>query len=145
MVNEISVKSKIGEGLNFKISRMKEVIKATKPHGHKSYFEIIFLTQGAGWHHIDLQKFPVFPNTLYFVQPGQIHCWDLTDIPKGFVLMVRYDFLLKYHIDDNLLVNLPYFLNGLTLSMDEAADIVDLLQRIEKEFMLDAGPDAECI
>lgn len=131
--------------MNFKISRMKEVIKATKPHGHKSYFEIIFLSQGAGWHHIDLQKFQVNPNSIYFIQPGQVHCWEFTEVPKGFVLMFRHDFLLKYNIDENLIMNLPYFLNGHVLNGEEAADLSDLFYRIEKEFAAPPQPDAESI
>ena len=130
MLSELLLRSKIDTGLNIKISRMKEIIKATRPHGHKSYFEIIFLTQGAGWHNIDLQKYPVYPNSIFFIQPGQIHCWEFTEIPKGFVLMFRYDFLLQHHIDQNHFINLSYFLNGYTISPPEADEISEILEKI---------------
>lgn len=145
MVSELLLKSKINTGLNIKISRMKEIIKATRPHGHKNYFEIIFLTQGAGWHYIDLQKYPVNPNSIFFIQPGQIHCWEFTEIPKGFVLMFRYDFLLQHHIDQSHLINLSYFINGFAIPTDEAGEISALLENILKEYKNDSNPDGESI
>ena len=80
---------------------MKEVIKTTSPHGHKDYLEIIFLEQGAGFHQIDYGRFVVKPHSLYLIMPGQIHSWELTEIPKGYVAMIQKDFLLDhplYHI-----------------------------------------------
>ncbi|MFP4096143.1 MAG: AraC family transcriptional regulator [Cyclobacteriaceae bacterium] len=71
---------------------MKEVIKPTQPHKHAGYYEFILLTQGAGFHTIDDQKYEVMPPLFHILKPSQIHCWDFTQIPKGFVLMVREDF-----------------------------------------------------
>jgi AraC family transcriptional regulator, transcriptional activator of pobA len=77
----------------FKLSRMKEVIKPTRPHKHEGYYEFILLTQGAGYHTIDDQKYEVTPPLFHILKPSQIHCWDFTQIPIGFVLMVREEFL----------------------------------------------------
>lgn len=98
---EIPIKNKLNEKELFRIKRMKEVIKTTNPHGHKDYLEIIYLEQGAGFHQIDYNRFVVKPHSLYLVMPGQIHSWELTEIPKGFVAMVQKDFLLDhplYHV-----------------------------------------------
>ena len=43
---ELDVKNKLEEGLTFKVSRFKEVIKKTRPHKHDAYFELVFLSEG---------------------------------------------------------------------------------------------------
>ncbi|WP_229208010.1 AraC family transcriptional regulator [Dyadobacter beijingensis] len=86
---------------------MKEVIKTTNPHGHKDYLEIIYLTQGDGLHQIDHHRFAVRPSSLYLVMPGQIHNWELTEIPKGFVAMIQKDFLLGHPLYDLLFRTFP--------------------------------------
>jgi len=134
MVDQIRVKAKIESGVLFKISRMKPVIKTTQPHGHKAYHELIFLTNGAGKHWIDVQQYPVAANTIYFILPGQVHCWELTEIPQGFVLMFRTDFLLENHLSEKDLTHLGQRLNGAQILPEQAAEITDLLERMEKEY-----------
>lgn len=87
----IEVKNKLeGENL-FKISRFKEVIKRTKPHKHEAYFEIIYLSEGAGFHWVDTQKFQIKPPVVFFLS-GQMHYWEMTAIPKGYVLLFKEEF-----------------------------------------------------
>jgi AraC family transcriptional activator of pobA len=52
-MNVIPLKSKIGVDQLIKISTFKEVIKPTIPHKHAAYYEIILLSEGAGYHIID--------------------------------------------------------------------------------------------
>ncbi len=80
----------------FKISRMKEVIKPTRPHKHDGYYEIILLQQGAGNHTIDANVYEVFTPVVHILKPGQVHCWDFTQIPKGFVIMFREEALSTF-------------------------------------------------
>lgn len=91
----------------FKLSRMKEVIKPTRPHKHEGYYEFILLTQGAGYHTIDDQKYEVAPPLFHILKPSQIHCWDFTRIPRGFVLMVREDFFGNHQAVRQKLYELP--------------------------------------
>jgi AraC-like DNA-binding protein len=88
--DDISIKNKLVQQL-FKISPFKEVIKRTKPHKHDAYFEIIYLSEGGGFHWIDTQKFQVNPPVCYFLS-GQLHYWEMTTIPKGFVLLFKEEF-----------------------------------------------------
>ncbi|MEX2233323.1 MAG: AraC family transcriptional regulator [Cyclobacteriaceae bacterium] len=89
--SDISVKNKLEGQKLFKISPFKEVIKRTKPHKHDAYFELIYLSEGAGFHWIDTEKFQVRPPVVYFLS-GQLHYWEMTSIPKGFVLLFKEDF-----------------------------------------------------
>lgn len=86
---QILTKNKLGEGLTFKVSRFKEVIKKTRPHKHDEYFELIFLKEGEGFHSIEDEKFVVSTPEFYFLKPGQLHFWQFTAIPKGFVVLFK--------------------------------------------------------
>jgi AraC family transcriptional regulator, transcriptional activator of pobA len=83
----INIKNKLDEGLSFKVSRFKEQIKKTHPHKHDAYYEMIFLLEGEGFHTIESEKFQVSTPDFYFLKPGQLHYWQFTSIPKGFVIL----------------------------------------------------------
>lgn len=93
MTSGIPVKSKIGKTELLKISTFKEVIKPTVPHKHAGYFELIVLSDGAGTHQIDGQSYEVVPPVVFFLKPGQTHCWDFTRIPKGYVMLFKEELL----------------------------------------------------
>jgi len=86
---QIGTKNKLGEGLSFKISRFKEEIKRTNPHKHDGYYELIFLSEGEGFHSIEAEKYLVSPPEFYCLKPGQLHFWEFTSVPKGFVILFR--------------------------------------------------------
>lgn len=114
---------------------MKEVIKTTHPHGHKDYLEIIYLTQGEGLHQIDHHRFPVEPASLYLVMPGQIHNWELTAIPKGFVAMIQQDFLLGHPLYDLLFQTFPVvFPSGFKVGHIDRT-VAGIFESMESEFI----------
>src|SRR5690554_7008813 len=84
---ELDVKNKLEGGLTFKVSRFKEVIKKTRPHKHDAYFELVFLSEGEGFHWIEEEEFRVTALEVYLLQPGQVHYWQFTAVPKGFVVL----------------------------------------------------------
>lgn len=85
----IERKNKLGEQRLFKISRFKEKIKKTTPHKHEGYYELIYLSEGEGFHWVETEKYQVSAPELYFLQAGQVHHWQFTAIPKGFVLLFK--------------------------------------------------------
>ncbi|SKB78758.1 AraC family transcriptional regulator [Dyadobacter psychrophilus] len=131
---EVPIKNKLSEKELFRIKRMKEVIKTTNPHGHKDYLEIIYLEQGAGFHQIDFNRFPVKPHSLYLVMPGQIHSWELTEIPKGFVAMIQKDFLVEHPLYHVLFQTFPLpFPSGFDLEA-VSEKFEDIFINIEQEY-----------
>lgn len=86
---ELETLNKLQPDHDIQISRFKEVIKKTSPHRHDNYMELIFLREGSGFHWIESQRFTVSAPEVFILQPGQLHCWEFTSIPKGFVLLVR--------------------------------------------------------
>ena len=103
--NAIPVKDKLKADQLLKLSVMKEVIKPTSPHRHAGYHELIILRQGAGFHTIDDQEFEINPPTVYYLRPGQTHCWNFSSIPKGHVLLFKEELLSKQ--DTSLLFDFP--------------------------------------
>ncbi|TLX76546.1 helix-turn-helix domain-containing protein [Labilibacter sediminis] len=95
-MKEIKLNRKIELNKQFKISKMKEVIKPTRPHKHDGYFEIIYLTDGAGTHTIDENEYSVEPPMLFSMSPGHVHCWEFSKIPNGYVCIFKEEFLIDY-------------------------------------------------
>lgn len=102
--NSIDIKNKLDEGLTFKISRFKEQIKKTKPYKHDEYYELIFLNDGEGFHCIEYEKYMVSTPEFYFLKQGQLHFWQFTSIPKGFVILFNDKEFNA--VNENLLIEL---------------------------------------
>ena len=127
----IKMNKKLEKNQVFKISRFKEVIKRTRPHKHDGYFELIYLSEGAGFHWIDTEKFQIRPPVVYFLS-GQLHCWEMTAIPRGFVLLFKDDFFDAVH--DSSLMSLVLALErNSEISLPESENLGLLLQEMEKE------------
>lgn len=103
----IPYKKKIDSEEIFKISKMKPVIKPTRPHKHEDYHELIFLSEGSGIHQIDVQEFEVNPPVAYYLKPGQVHCWNFTKVPEGFVVLFREEIFDDYHNFKSNLLKIP--------------------------------------
>ncbi len=86
---QIEIKNKLEAGVSFKISRFKEQIKKTNPHKHDDYYELIFLGEGEGFHCVESEKYMIAPPESYSLKPGQLHYWQFTSIPKGFVILFK--------------------------------------------------------
>lgn len=93
MTTAISTKNKLESQELFKISRFKPLIKKTKPHKHEGYFELIFIQEGEGFHWIETESYQVQTPDFYFLKPGQLHFWQFTAIPKGYVMMFKEEFI----------------------------------------------------
>lgn len=65
----------------------------TKPHKHDFYLIILF-TKGSGKHFIDFEEFPIEEGSIFFLKPGQVHSWELSDDIDGYILFHDKEFLL---------------------------------------------------
>lgn len=54
------------------------------PHKH-DFYQILLLTRGRGWHEIDFQRWPAH-GRLFLMKPGQVHSWQLSGAPRGYVI-----------------------------------------------------------
>ncbi len=133
MNQEIEIKNKLDEGLTFKISRFKEQIKRTKPHKHEEYYELIFLSEGEGFHSIESEKYKVDVPDFYFLKPRQLHFWQFTSVPKGYVILINGGEFNPIRETDLLeLLQKFHDIERLRLKSDEYPEY--LLSEIQKEF-----------
>lgn len=127
--NEILTKEKLESNEVFKVSRFKEKIKKTKPHKHGGYYELIFLNQGEGFHWIEEERYQVAPPDLYFMKPDQLHCWQFTSIPKGYVVLFKEEFLNP--LSEAPLLRLISQLNAVNrVKMDGIMDVNPIFETI---------------
>lgn len=78
-----------------------------KPHKHNFYI-LVFFTQGSGTHTIDFQDYPVAANTVFFLTPGQVHSWQLSDTTDGYILFFTSGYyLLGYSLQK--LYSFPFY------------------------------------
>ncbi|MBG6186293.1 AraC family transcriptional regulator [Flavobacterium sp. CAN_S2] len=66
-----------------------------EPHRHNSYV-LVFFTKGSGTHEIDFDVFAIQPGSMFFLQPGQMHHWDLSDDVEGFVIFYSQEMYNLY-------------------------------------------------
>lgn len=141
---QIDIKNKLDEGLTFKISRFKEQIKKTNPHKHEEYYELIFLTEGEGFHCIESEKYMVSTPEFYFLKPGQLHFWQFTSIPKGFVILFK-DCEFN-NVRENSLIELTRkLINTTRLKLQTDKNLIHLLEEIYNEFQLNMQYSKEII
>ncbi|SCY71942.1 AraC family transcriptional regulator [Flavobacterium caeni] len=57
-----------------------------EPHRHNSHL-LLFFTQGSGTHTVDFDTYTIAPGSLFALQPGQLHHWDLSTDIDGFVVI----------------------------------------------------------
>lgn len=95
MSSQFIIKNKIETEKFIKITPFKKEVRKTSPHKHKNYFEIIYLSHGSGYHYIDLQKYTITAPVMFFVRQEQVHYWDITTEPNGYVIIIRKSFIEK--------------------------------------------------
>jgi AraC family transcriptional activator of pobA len=59
-----------------------------RPHS-----QLIWITRGAGYFSIDLEKYQMTDNTIYTIPPGRCHQFGPTDVITGWILSFNLDFL----------------------------------------------------
>lgn len=95
MPQVLSIKNKIDKDEDFKVMPFKKDLRKTGPHKHDNYIEIVFLSKGSGTHYIDMTGYPIIPPVWFFIRQEQVHYWDITSEPEGYVAILRKTFIDK--------------------------------------------------
>lgn len=72
-----------------------------KPHRHDFYVTVLF-THGSGVHEIDFQSYDVQPGSLFFLSPGQIHSWELSDDTEGYIFFFSQEYYNMHYVNQKL-------------------------------------------
>jgi AraC-like DNA-binding protein len=95
MTNKIDTYNKISEYNNIKIEEFDVTKRYTRPHKHNKYLEIVYFIKGTGFHHVDLKSYKIKPSTAFVIKRDEVHHWEITTKPKGYVIIIKEDFLQK--------------------------------------------------
>jgi AraC-like DNA-binding protein len=95
MPQQLFINNKIESDKIIKVAPFKKGIRKTLPHKHNNYFEIIYLSQGSGRHYIDLNKYAITPPIMFFIRQEQVHYWEITSEPDGYVIIIQKSFAEK--------------------------------------------------
>lgn len=117
----------------------KNELKAVDfPHRH-DFYNLIYIKQGSGTHHIDFKRFEVEAKQMFFMNDGQVHEWELSEETTGYTLFFKKEF---YEVmEKNLaLAALPFFNNSnndapvVLFSAEQSQTIENLFEEIITEF-----------
>lgn len=108
-----------------------------KPHRHDFYVTVLF-TGGSGIHEIDFQKYEVSAGSLFFMSPGQVHSWELSDDIEGCIFFFSQDFYEMHYVHQKLR-HFPFFGSvsfprKLQLDASELSNTFHLMTALEEEY-----------
>ncbi|CAG4990735.1 HTH-type transcriptional activator RhaS [Dyadobacter sp. CECT 9275] len=67
-----------------------------EPHRH-TYYEILFIEEGQGFHEIDFHSVPIQGPGLHFLTPGQVHLLHFNTHCQGFIVAFSEEFYSFYN------------------------------------------------
>src|ERR1043165_5896003 len=96
-LEDFSTQKEVSYYVNRLPLHLKEHRFVNAPHRHDFYL-VVYFTKGRGTHDIDFIRYKVVPNTLFLMQPGQMHSWDLSADADGYVFFHSRSFYEEtYH------------------------------------------------
>lgn len=78
------------------------------PHRH-TYYEILFVEEGQGFHEIDFHSYNILGAGLHFLTPGQVHLLTFSSSFQGYIVAFSEDFYTFYNPGNPPLSQLPFF------------------------------------
>ena len=126
-------------------------LMSTLPYPHRhDFYQIDWVEHGTGHHIIDSVKYDVKPKTLFFMAPGQIHDFVLSDDTVGFTINFSAEFFVLQLQNKNMLSELPVYdldnsVQALYLDDAQARSILETLNAIGEEYVSDQDGWADMI
>ena len=118
-------------------------LMSTLPYPHRhDFYQIDWVEHGSGHHIIDSVKYEVKPKTLFFMAPGQIHDFVLSDDSVGFTINFSAEFFVLQLQNKNSLSELPIYdlensVQALYLDDEQSDSILETLNAIGEEYLSD--------
>lgn len=78
------------------------------PHKH-DFYEVLYLSNGSGYHIIDSNKYEIKPPCIFFLSPGQAHKLELSHDIEGYIFIFTAEFYLLNQKNKNKLLEFPFF------------------------------------
>ena len=109
----------------------------TIPHKHDSYLIVLF-TKGSGIHEIDFTTYEIKKGTVFLLNPGQTHHWELSDDIEGYIFVHTNSFYELY-FSKNRMSQYPFFFSRqnspcINIKLDNFDYIETLFRSINDEY-----------
>lgn len=96
----------------FEILRFEEMEEPQVDDFHKhTFYEILWFEEGESRQIIDDREYHIKPQTLFFISPGQVHCFEEWQPLKGGSILFTEDFFLFNRQNKDLLFELRFLDN----------------------------------
>jgi AraC-like DNA-binding protein len=69
---------------------------------------LVFFTKGLGIHEIDFDVFTIQSGSMFFLQPGQMHHWDLSEDAEGFVIFYSQE-MYNLYFGQKTIADYPFY------------------------------------
>jgi len=121
-----------------RIESLEHMIRTPEPH-ILGFYDVTFITGGAGTFKLDDYLIPIQPRQIYFTSPGQIRRWLSSEPVTGINLFFEPHFLATFFTDPLFLYRFPFFNHpenypALRLDSELFDRSLDMLRQIESEF-----------
>ncbi|MFP3593922.1 AraC family transcriptional regulator [Chryseobacterium sp. SIMBA_038] len=108
-----------------------------KPHRHDFYVTVLF-TKGKGIHEIDFQKYEVSEGSIFFLSPGQVHSWELSEDTDGYIFFCSQEYYDMHYVNRKLR-SFPFFSSStfprkFQFESKDLLKIINLFKEIEEEY-----------
>lgn len=106
-------------------------------HKHR-FYEILWTEKGKSKQIIDYSEYEILPNSLFFISPNQVHCFEEWKPLTGGTILFTEDFYLLNHSNKDTLFELSFLDNlysnpRIQFNAKEFKVILDLIHQIEQE------------
>ncbi len=99
--------------IQFELIRLPEFFAANGDHPYEAhihgFYQIIWFQKGSGMHYVDFKEYPVNDGTLFFISPGQIHCFDKQHQQEGIIIHFNESFLSDEGSSENVFLKYNVF------------------------------------
>jgi len=123
----------VEKSILIKVTPFDKSKSKTLPHKHDDYYEILYLSQGSGFHSIDTENYPIVPPAMYFVRKEHVHYWEIDSDPEGFVIILRKDFFTK-SLDGELRMLFMKIFSHTCLFLKDSTTIDALISLLAEEY-----------
>lgn len=122
-------------------NRFKEHLRThpfiEKPHRHDFHLLVIF-TKGTGTHVVDFNTFDIAAGSVFALQPGQMHHWNLSEDIDGYILFHSKDFY-NVHFRHKQINDYPFYFSTyntpeLCLNKQQTANVSSFFEMILTEY-----------
>jgi AraC family transcriptional regulator, transcriptional activator of pobA len=121
-----------------------ENMKSTLPYPHRhEFYHIVWVTHGSGYHIIDSLRYEVRPDTLFFMAPGQIHDFVLSEDTTGYAISFSSEFFAFKVQNRQSQTDVPVYdferiHSAIYMTERQSHDLQRVLDGIEEEYATEA-------